>query len=154
VPALNRQRLKDRQSLEAQTRVADAPVGTVILRKGEESDAAYFIIKSHAVAGLDETGGFRLLEVMQPGDFFGEIDALNQVPRTANVIADGATTLLQIPADRLKELIQGAVFHQLFTDKMTMRLNRTAISTADRPRLASLDQQALRKLRTNATEDA
>lgn len=146
VSALNRLTLKDRQQLAAQTLVANAPVGTVILRKGEQSDAAYFIISGRAVAGLDEAEGYRLLSVMQPGDFFGEIAALTGSPRTANVVADEDTLLLQIPSQTLKSLTRDPAFHQLFSDKMSERLNRSLL--AERTRMASLDQRALQELRT------
>jgi DHA3 family macrolide efflux protein-like MFS transporter len=150
VPALNRLSYKDRQLLAAQTLVADAPSGTVILRKGEHSDAAYFIISGRAVAGQDEEGGYRLLSVMQPGDFFGEIAALTGSPRTANVVADEHSTLLQIPSATLKALTKDPAFHQLFNDKMSERLTRSLVVA--RSSVGGLDQRALQELRTPEVE--
>ena len=39
---------------------------------------------------------------MTAGDFFGEIGALTGSPRTADVVADTDTTLLEVPADALR----------------------------------------------------
>ena len=39
---------------------------------------------------------------MGAGDFFGEIAALTGSPRTADVVADVDTVLLEVPADALR----------------------------------------------------
>ena len=43
---------------------------------------------------------------MGPGDFFGEIAALTGSPRTANVIADEETDLLEVPKASLQQLLE------------------------------------------------
>ncbi|NJM42246.1 MAG: cyclic nucleotide-binding domain-containing protein [Anaerolineae bacterium] len=150
MPALSHLSRKDRQLLAAQTLVTDAPSGTVILRKGEQSDAAYFIISGRAVAGQDEEEGYRLLSVMQPGDFFGEIAALTGSPRTANVLADEDSTLLQIPSTTLKALTKDPAFYRLFNDKMSERLTRSLV--VGRSGMGGLNQRALQELRTPEPE--
>ena len=137
---------EDRRSLAAKTLVADAPGGTVVVYKGEASDAAYFILNGQAVAGYVEDEDYQLLEVLNPGDFFGEIAALTGLPRTANVITEGPTTLLQVPAAALREMTRHAPLNRLFLSKMTERMVR--MKMLDAPRVAGLDQQTLRELRT------
>ena len=135
-----------RAQLTERARVYDARAGTVIVRQGDAGDAAYFILAGRAVAAREDDGANRLLEVLQAGDFFGEIAALSSVARTANVIAEQPTTVLQVPAATLRQLMSDTRLNRLFLSKMTARMLR--MNMIDVPRLAGLDQQALRELRT------
>ena len=152
LPALSGLSAKDRQSLASQTLVADAPGGAIVVRKGEVSDAAYFILSGRAVAGYAEAGSYQLLEVLNPGDFFGEIAALTGMPRTANVITEEPSTLLQVPAEALRQMTGNPQLNRLFLSKMTERMVR--MNMIDLPRLAGYDQQALRELRTPEPQPA
>jgi CRP-like cAMP-binding protein len=153
LPSLLALSAKDRQALIAQARVSQAPSGTTVLRHGEVSDSAYFVLSGRAVAGIATEGrGYRSLSTLAPGDFFGEIAALTGAPRTANVVADKPTTLLQVPARALRGLMAHPALSQLFLAKMSERLSRT--HTSDLPRLAGLDQGALRDLRTPEPQGA
>ncbi len=152
LPALTGLNAKDRQNLVAQARVSEAPVGAAIVRRGETSDAAYFILDGRAIAGREEEGEYRPLEVLNAGDFFGEIAALTGVPRTANVVAEQPTTLLQVPAEALRQLTGSPQLNRLFLSKMTERMAR--MNMIDLPRLAGYDQQALRELRTPEAQPA
>jgi CRP-like cAMP-binding protein len=146
IPALSGLSTKERESLAAQTLVAEAPAGTTVVSKGEVSDAAYFILEGQAVAGYVEDNDYQILEVLNPGDFFGEIAALTGLPRTANVITEAPTTLLQVPAAALRQMGHTAQLSRLFLSKMTERMVR--MKMLDLPRAGGLDQDALRQLRT------
>ena len=148
--ALSGLSVKERQALAAQTLVANAPAGTVILRKGETSDAAYFIMEGRAVAGWDEEGGYRPLETLNAGDFFGEIAAITGTPRTANVVAEQDTRVLQVPAEALRQMISHPPLNRVFLSKMTERMAR--MNLLDLPRVGGMDQQTLRELRTPEPE--
>jgi len=115
------------------------------VRQGERSDAAYFILDGRAVAGRDDVSSYQALEVLQAGDFFGEIAALTGVARTAHVITDQPTRVLQVPAATLRRMMGDAQLNRLFLSKMTERMLR--MNMLDLPRLGVLDQQALRDLR-------
>ncbi|HJW84942.1 MAG TPA: MFS transporter [Anaerolineae bacterium] len=146
LPSLSRLNAQDREALMGQARVSEASSGATIIRHGDTSDAAYFVLVGRAVAGIaTDDSGYRSLSTLNPGDFFGEIAALTGAPRTANVVADEPTTLLQVPARSLRGLMSDPGLSQLFLSKMTERLSRTHLS--DLPRLARLDQQSLRELR-------
>lgn len=134
------------RELASTTLVAEAPAGSVIVRTGEVSDAGYFIIDGRAVAGRDEDGGYRPLEALNAGDFFGEIAALTGVPRTAQVVADADTTLIQVPATVLRKMSAKPELNRLFLSKMTERMMR--MDMVDMPRFAGLGSQELRQLRT------
>jgi MFS family permease len=69
----------------------EVPAGSVIVREGQESDR-FFIIESGEVAVSHEDVFVRH---EGPGEFFGEIGLLRDVPRTATIVA-GVDTVLQV----------------------------------------------------------
>ena len=120
------------------------------MKIGEKSNAAYFILEGKAIAGLEKDGEYRVLEVLNAGDFFGEIAALTGTLRTANVMTEEPTTLLQVPADSLRGLMADTTMSKLVLSKTNERMNR--LNLADLPRLAGTDQASMRELRTPQTE--
>jgi CRP-like cAMP-binding protein/sugar phosphate permease len=126
--------------------VREVPAGTRIVEHGDMASTVYFILGGLATAGIPEEGRHRDLSTMQAGDFFGEIAAMTGSPRTADVVADGDTTLLEVPADALRATMVVPEIQKLVFSTLTSRLLRT--EAADLPRLAGLDQEALRDLRT------
>ena len=82
---------------------------------------------------------------MAPGEIVGEIATLTGSPRTADVVAEEPTTLLEIPADVLRQLMAAPQFGQLVLSKMSERLARSA-SIADLPRFGGQDRATLRRL--------
>jgi monovalent cation:H+ antiporter-2, CPA2 family len=126
--------------------VRDVPVGTRIVVHGEQASSAYFVIDGAATAGIPTDDGYRGLSTMGPGAFFGEIAALTGSPRTADVVADEDTGLLEVPADALRATMVVPEIQRLIHSTLTARLLRT--ESADLPRLAGVDQEALRDLRT------
>ena len=150
-PALGRMDDRTRRRLIRQMQVREAQAGATILRLGDASDAAYFILDGRAVAGVQDGDDYRILEVMNPGDFFGEIAALTGVPRTANVVAEADSTLIEVPAATLRELSADAQLNRLVMSQMATRMMRT--NQLDMPRFGGVDQGTLRDLRT-PKEDA
>lgn len=126
--------------------VRDVPAGTRIVEHGDSASSAYFILGGSATAGIPEDGDYRGLSTMGEGDFFGEIAALTGSPRTADVVADTDSTLLEVPADALRSTMSVPEIQKLVFSTLTTRLMRTEAS--DLPRLAGPDQEALRDLRT------
>ena len=58
------------------------------------------------MAGIaEEGGGYHSLSSMGPGDYFGEIAALTGAPRTADVVAEETSQLLQVPATILRVMM-------------------------------------------------
>lgn len=147
MPVLSRLGEKERLGFISQARVSEAPEGTTILRQGEVGDEVYFILSGSTVAGIaSDSGDYRSLSTMNPGDFFGEIAALTGSPRTANVVTTEPSTLLQVPAEALRVLMAHPNMSQLFLSTMTERLTRTHLG--DLPRFAAIDQDSLRELRS------
>jgi hypothetical protein len=147
LPALGRITSGQRSALLTAATVREVPAETTIVGEGEIGDAAYFILDGHAVAGTPGSDGeYRSLSAMAAGDFFGEIAALTGSRRTANVVADEPTTVLEVPASSLRALMSVPELGSLFLSKLTERLNRT--NSADLPRFSGLDQASLKDLRT------
>jgi hypothetical protein len=146
MPAFASLSAEERKQLLKDIVYVEAPAGTMVLRHGEVSDAAYLILEGRAVAGREEDGRERVLEVLNAGDFFGEIAALTSIPRTANVMIQEAAILLQVPAETLRQMAGKPELNRAFITKMTERMIR--MNMVDMPRIASMDQQELRELRT------
>ena len=126
--------------------VREFPAGTRIVTHGDVASSAYFILAGSATAGIPDEGGFRGLATMEVGDFFGEIAALTGSPRTADVVAYADVSLIEVPAEALRATMVVPEIQKLVFATLTSRLLRT--ESADLPRLAGVDQEALRDLRT------
>jgi CRP-like cAMP-binding protein len=147
LPALGRLDNAQRRALLAGATVRDVPAGATIVREGEISDAAYFILDGGTLAGTPEPdGGYRSLSSMGAGDFFGEIAALTGSRRTANVVAEEPSTIMEVGAPALRALMSVPELSSVFLSKLTERLNRT--NSADLPRFSGVDQASLKDLRT------
>ena len=69
---------------------------------------------------------------MGEGDFFGEIAALTGSRRTANVVAEQPTTLLEVPAATLRRVMDVPALSSLFLSTLTERLTRTQTTPTGR----------------------
>ena len=146
VPAFSRLAEDQRAAFLRGATVRDVPAGSRVVQHGEVADAVYFILDGQATAGIPEEGGYRGLTTMAAGDFFGEIAALTGSPRTADVVADTDLELLEVRAEALRSTMTVPEVQKLVLSTLTSRLYRT--ETTDLPRLASVDQEDLRDLRT------
>lgn len=71
------------RALSACGSVRTAREGETIVRQGDPGDCFYVLLDGEAAV----TVGSELMRTLAPGDWFGEIALLHQVPRTATVIA-------------------------------------------------------------------
>ena len=72
------------EHLAAHLEEEEYDAGTTVVRQGDPGDLFFLIADGSATAAVD---GHRVRR-MGPGDFFGEIALLRDVPRTASVVAD------------------------------------------------------------------
>jgi MFS family permease len=138
--------LEQRSAFIRSATIREVPGGTRIVEHGVVASSAYFILDGSATAGIPVGDSYRGLSTMAAGDFFGEIAALTGSPRTADVVADADTTLLEVPAEALRATMVVPEVQKLIHATLTTRLLRT--EAADLPRLAGVDQESLRDLRT------
>jgi MFS family permease len=144
LPQLSGMSPKERARLTSKALVAQAPGGKIITYRGEESDAAYFILKGSVGAGLIKDDEYVILRYMREGEFFGEVAALTGMARTANIITEEESEFLILPSRVMQNLTRkysglNVMMHTLIGE----RLSRT-----DLPGAMGLDQQLLRELRT------
>jgi signal transduction histidine kinase len=80
--------------------------GDRICAEGEMGDAAYLILSGRVqVSKYFELGTQHLLNELLPGQFFGELALVEDVPRMASVDALEETSLLVITKDDFQELV-------------------------------------------------
>jgi CRP-like cAMP-binding protein len=79
----------------------DFPDGHVIARQGEVGTGFFLIASGGATVIRDG----RTIADLGPGDFFGELSVLDGRPRTAQVVAAGATVCLALASWDLEALV-------------------------------------------------
>jgi DHA3 family macrolide efflux protein-like MFS transporter len=145
-PELTAMTEKERRSLVAETLVAEAQGGKVVVYRGETSNAAYFILRGSVGVGYVKGDDYVILNYLHEGDYFGEVAALTGAARTANVIAEEDSEFLILPSNVLRRLAERySGLKELFYTTMAQRL-----SVIDIPLAVKLDQSLLRELRTDA----
>jgi MFS family permease len=82
----------------------DVAGGTVVIREGDPGDRFYII--TSGVAKVSVAG--RAVATLGPGDYFGEIALLRDVPRTATVAAEGPLTLLALEREEFLGAVTGS----------------------------------------------
>lgn len=95
-------------ALAARLRRRNLPSGTPVVYKGDPSGALYLIesgrVKVHqATAGGSEV----ILNILGPGDFFGEMSLLDGQPRSADITTLESSALLLLEGAALRDIVTG-----------------------------------------------
>ena len=85
----------DRRGLAASGEQVTLPPGTRIIGQGETGDTFYVILDGEVRVSIDGDD----VRTLHPGESFGEIALLHDVPRTANVTATTSVTLWSLGRD-------------------------------------------------------
>ncbi|HET8664881.1 MAG TPA: MFS transporter [Nocardioides sp.] len=97
--------------------------GDLIVREGDESDR-FYVIESGRVQVTAADG--HVLREEGPGDYFGEIGLLRDVPRTATITALEPTALLALEREEFLDAITGQGEARLLAEDIVIRRLRTA----------------------------
>jgi small-conductance mechanosensitive channel len=80
--------------------------GEVIVRKGQEGKSMFLIVRGAVAVQIPEGAVQRTINNLSAGDFFGEMSLLTGEPRTANVVAEDETEVLQIRKEAIKPIFE------------------------------------------------
>ncbi|WP_300464190.1 type IV-A pilus assembly ATPase PilB [Desulfobacula sp.] len=75
----------------------------VIIREGN-TDIDFFKLVQGGLYVVK--GGKKIAEIVQPGDYFGEMSAITGEPRSASIISKGRSMVKRFPGDKLFEVIE------------------------------------------------
>jgi CRP/FNR family cyclic AMP-dependent transcriptional regulator len=106
------QRISSNQLVRQAYRINEA-----IITYGELDTAVYFLVDGEAsVINTSDAGKITSYYTLKPGEFFGELSALDNKPRSATVIAAARCAVVKISAQDFKELVftDRAVASELF----------------------------------------
>ena len=79
---------------------------TVIISEGDETNSLYFILEGRANAlSIDPNGRQIILNVFQPGDYFGEMSFIDAKPRSAAVITKEKSRLVIIKREAFLQIV-------------------------------------------------
>ena len=103
VPLFAPLELKSLERVAQQLVRIEVPAGDVLIREGDEGDRFYVIESGQMTASFEGA----VLRQMGPGDPFGEIALLRDVPRTATVTADEPTVVLALERADFLDAVTG-----------------------------------------------
>lgn len=90
---------------DSSTRRIYAP-GEAIVRKGQVGGSMYIVIKGSVQVQIPGANGPTTINSIRSNDFFGEMSLLTGEPRTANVVAEEETDVLQIKKTAIKPIFE------------------------------------------------
>ena len=98
----------ERKRLTAASKKAQFQKGDVICREGDPGDDFFVLVKGTVSVTNDDLGTPRQLATLSPGQFFGELAALEGQPRQATVTAAEAVELMRIPLTAVTEVLKAS----------------------------------------------
>jgi predicted RND superfamily exporter protein/CRP-like cAMP-binding protein len=93
-----------------------------VVRRGDDADAFYCVLSGElAVSVDDDRGNERVIRLLGPGQFFGEIGLLQASPRTANVRALTHARVYRLDADGFQGLLEKSPAFAQFIDRLRLK---------------------------------
>ena len=77
--------------------------GNVIIQQGKRGLDFFELVQGSLIVMKDEG---KISEIVQPGEYFGEMAAISGEPRSTTVISRGRSTVRRYPGDKLGEIIE------------------------------------------------
>ncbi len=113
--------------IETTVELKDVSASNHILVQGGDSSRYLYLIYDGAVRSVRDG---QVFQVYEDGELFGFSSLLNQNSPTADLIAEENTSLLCIPADTFRILIDNVPFVEFFLKDLSERLRQTLTSDA------------------------
>lgn len=102
VPLFDRFSKKHLRQLAGETDVVTYAPGRAIVEEGQTGEAMFVVLAGVARV----TRGDRTVAELFPGDFFGELSALDGGPRTASVVPDTPMEVLRLFRHTLRKMVE------------------------------------------------
>jgi len=83
--------------------VEDYQEGDFIIRQGNNDRDFFKLIQGAVIVVRD---GKKIAEIVQPGEYFGEMSAITGETRSASIVSKGRSKLKRYPGDKLPEIIE------------------------------------------------
>ncbi len=98
---------QDLRKISLSFEIIDLPMGEVLFYEKEPSNDMYIVLEGKVRASLfDEQGNELVLAELGPGEFIGEMGIIDQLPRSATVLAEENTKLAVLRRDIFLKIIQ------------------------------------------------
>jgi CRP/FNR family cyclic AMP-dependent transcriptional regulator len=98
--------LEDLRELASQTRVQSLVRGDVLFTEGAPADALYVVASGRiAIANKSVDGRESVVALMEPGDLFGEMSMLDDLPRSAEARALEPSDVLALDYEPVRKLL-------------------------------------------------
>lgn len=103
--------------------------GATIIRRGDAAERLYILCRGEVVVTVaDGQGSEAVLEVLRPGQYFGEIGLLSRRPRTATVTAKSAVEVLVLDPESFNALVGSS---QATAEEITALIRHRLIRSAE-----------------------
>jgi CRP-like cAMP-binding protein len=103
--------------------------GGVVFIKGDAGDCAYVVTSGR----VEIREGGRVLEIMEPGELFGEMALIDSEPRSASAVAVGRTELVVIDRQVFDRLVREEEDFAVSVMRLMSRRLRAALAAARPP---------------------
>ena len=124
----------DRSAIWRIAEVVECSAGDVITREGSTTNDFFVMLSGEATVSVNtETGGEPVeLNVVRPGETFGELSALLDIPRTSTVVAARRSRLLRLDRRALETLYATSPrFALAFSRELAQRLKQALMIKND-----------------------
>jgi uncharacterized membrane protein len=107
VPLFSRLDDKERDDLAQKLHIENFTAGHVVFRHGDPGESLYIVRSGQVEAFVQNQTGERIvLDIMGPGEFFGEISLLDEGPRSASILATQDVEALVVHRSDLNEFLR------------------------------------------------
>lgn len=106
IPLLSGLPPKKLESLATAIRISNVAKRDFVIHKGSQGEELYFLLQGRLlVVDIAPDGKETGLNFLMPGDFFGEVAVIDNLPRSASVVAVSASQVAILPKAMASELI-------------------------------------------------
>lgn len=82
------------------------PRGSIVIYQGDKPEFLYLILKGCVKVSLDHANGKEtILSILKEGDYFGEMSAFDQLPRSATILTEEDSEFLAISQKAFKDMV-------------------------------------------------